>query len=190
MRGLSYNCGQSPTAMPLYEYQCDACGARFELIRKFSDPPLDGLPDLRHGAGSETRSRRRRSSSRAPGWYVTDYARKSGDGDSKGGDSKRRRVESGREVGRQVGRPRPGRAPSPKPKDAARLGRGSQGIGAASDKPRRDACVSRRRTPSVIDPTLVRERPQDVEARLRARGHRSVRRSGGAGGRSRPSAGG
>ena len=24
--------------MPLYEYQCDACGQRFELIQKFSDP--------------------------------------------------------------------------------------------------------------------------------------------------------
>ena len=23
--------------MPLYEYQCDACGQRFEVIQKFSD---------------------------------------------------------------------------------------------------------------------------------------------------------
>ena len=34
--------------MPLYEYQCPTCG-RFEVIRKFSDPPLDELPDLRRG---------------------------------------------------------------------------------------------------------------------------------------------
>ena len=30
--------------MPLYEYECDACGHRFEVIQKFSDPPLDDCP--------------------------------------------------------------------------------------------------------------------------------------------------
>ena len=27
--------------MPIYEYRCAACGARFEEFRKMSDPPLD-----------------------------------------------------------------------------------------------------------------------------------------------------
>jgi len=27
--------------MPLYEYQCDACAQRFEVIRKFSDSPVE-----------------------------------------------------------------------------------------------------------------------------------------------------
>jgi len=67
--------------MPLYEYQCDSCGARFELIRKFSDPPLSVCPTC----GAE--SVRKLISSPAfqfkgSGWYVTDYARKSGDGES------------------------------------------------------------------------------------------------------------
>ena len=62
--------------MPLYEYQCDACGARFELIRKFSDPPLTTCPKC----GAE--SVRKLVSSPAfqfkgSGWYITDYARKS-----------------------------------------------------------------------------------------------------------------
>ena len=30
--------------MPLYEYQCDACGHRFEVIQKFSDPPVESCP--------------------------------------------------------------------------------------------------------------------------------------------------
>ena len=30
--------------MPLYEYQCDACGHRFEKIQKFSDPLVDTCP--------------------------------------------------------------------------------------------------------------------------------------------------
>lgn len=63
--------------MPLYEYQCDACGARTELIRKFSDPPVLVCPKC----GAE--GLRKLVSSPAvqfkgSGWYVTDYARKSG----------------------------------------------------------------------------------------------------------------
>lgn len=72
--------------MPLYEYQCEACGARFELIRKFSDPPLETCPTC--GAGPV----RKLVSSPAfqfkgSGWYVTDYARKSG-GEGTAADSK------------------------------------------------------------------------------------------------------
>ena len=67
--------------MPLYEYQCDSCGARFELIRKFSDPPLTTCPKC----GAE--GVRKLVSSPAfqfkgSGWYVTDYAKKSGEGES------------------------------------------------------------------------------------------------------------
>ncbi len=62
--------------MPLYEYQCDACGARFELIRKFSDPPLqvcatcgaDGVRKLVSSPAFQFKG---------SGWYVTDYAKKS-----------------------------------------------------------------------------------------------------------------
>ena len=30
--------------MPLYEYQCDACAHRFEVIQKYSDAPIDVCP--------------------------------------------------------------------------------------------------------------------------------------------------
>ena len=50
--------------MPLYEYECDACGHRFEVIQKFSDPPLDDVPEVRRRACASC-SRRRRFSSRA-----------------------------------------------------------------------------------------------------------------------------
>ena len=39
-------------AMPLYEYQCDACGQRFEVIQKFSGPPRPSCAALRQGPGS------------------------------------------------------------------------------------------------------------------------------------------
>lgn len=59
--------------MPLYEYQCDACAHRFEVIQKFSDAPVEVCPKC---AGVV----RKLLSSPAiqfkgSGWYITDYAR-------------------------------------------------------------------------------------------------------------------
>jgi putative FmdB family regulatory protein len=59
--------------MPLYEYQCEACDHRFEVIQKFSDAPLETCPKC---AGAV----RKLLSSPAfhfkgSGWYITDYAR-------------------------------------------------------------------------------------------------------------------
>jgi putative FmdB family regulatory protein len=73
--------------MPLYEYQCDACGSRFELIRKFSDPPLEVCPTCGKGPVQKLISSPA-FQFKGSGWYITDYARKSGGGDSKGDDSK------------------------------------------------------------------------------------------------------
>jgi putative FmdB family regulatory protein len=61
--------------MPLYEYECDACGQRYELIRKFSESELDAC--TRCGKGPV----RRLMSSPAiqfkgTGWYITDYSSK------------------------------------------------------------------------------------------------------------------
>jgi putative FmdB family regulatory protein len=83
--------------MPLYEYQCDACGQRFEVIQKFSDPAPDACRKCGKGPV------RRLASSPAiqfkgTGWYITDYAKgnsgaaapgaaKSDGGDSKSSDS-------------------------------------------------------------------------------------------------------
>src|SRR5206468_7361690 len=63
------------TTMPLYEYECDACGRRFELIRRFSDPPADTCAVC--GAGPV----RKLFSSPAiqfkgSGFYITDYPKK------------------------------------------------------------------------------------------------------------------
>jgi putative FmdB family regulatory protein len=64
--------------MPLYEYQCDACGHRFETIQKFSDPPLEHCPKC----GGMVRKLQSAPAFqfKGSGWYITDYARKdSGD---------------------------------------------------------------------------------------------------------------
>ena len=33
--------------MPIYEYECEACGHRHEVLQKISDPLLHRLPELR-----------------------------------------------------------------------------------------------------------------------------------------------
>ena len=66
--------------MPLYEYECDACGQRFEKIQKFSDPPLEECAKCGKGP-----IRKLQSSPaiqfKGSGWYITDYANK-GKGDA------------------------------------------------------------------------------------------------------------
>jgi putative FmdB family regulatory protein len=63
--------------MPLYEYECSQCGRRFELIQRFADPPAEKCVACGQGPVHKLLS--------APavhfkgtGWYVTDYAKKSG----------------------------------------------------------------------------------------------------------------
>jgi len=60
--------------MPLYEYQCRACGHRFERIRKFSDPPLNECPEC--GGEVEKLISAPAIQFKGEGWYITDYARK------------------------------------------------------------------------------------------------------------------
>lgn len=73
--------------MPLYEYQCDACGGRLERIRKFSDPPLDEpcpscgghLTKLISAPGIKFKG---------AGWYVNDYGKSGSAGTAKSSDAK------------------------------------------------------------------------------------------------------
>lgn len=71
--------------MPLYEYQCDACGQRFEVIQKFSDP----APEACRLCGKGPVHRQQASPAiqfKGTGWYITDYARK-GQSDTTSTDS-------------------------------------------------------------------------------------------------------
>src|ERR1700681_2320207 len=73
--------------MPLYEYQCDACGHRFELIKKYSDPPLKICPKC--GGAVHKLQSAPAFQFKGTGWYVTDYAKKDqGSSAKSSGDSK------------------------------------------------------------------------------------------------------
>jgi putative FmdB family regulatory protein len=72
--------------MPLYEYECDACGHRFEVIRKFSDAPLDRCPKC--GGPIHKLQSAPAFHLKGSGWYITDYGRKDSGSGSSGGESK------------------------------------------------------------------------------------------------------
>jgi putative FmdB family regulatory protein len=62
--------------MPLYEYECDTCHHRFEVIQKFSDALVSECPKCKgpvHKLFSSPAIQFKGS-----GWYITDYAKKSG----------------------------------------------------------------------------------------------------------------
>jgi len=81
--------------MPIYEYQCEACGHELEALQKVSDAPLKDCP-----ACGEPGLKKRISAAafrlKGGGWYETDFktgkkknlAGDSGDGASAGGQSK------------------------------------------------------------------------------------------------------
>ena len=59
--------------MPLYEYACERCGEKFEVMQKFSDEPLTthdkcGGPVQRLISAPALQFK-------GSGWYITDYAK-------------------------------------------------------------------------------------------------------------------
>jgi putative FmdB family regulatory protein len=74
--------------MPLYEYQCGKCSHRFEKIQKFTDPAPDACPVC--GEGPVTRLPSSPAIQfKGTGWYITDYAKKSGTDAGKTGSNEK-----------------------------------------------------------------------------------------------------
>jgi putative FmdB family regulatory protein len=73
--------------MPLYEYECEACGHRFEIIQKFSDGPPDACPQCGKGPLQRLQSSPA-FQFKGTGWYVTDYAGKGKNSGEKSGGEK------------------------------------------------------------------------------------------------------
>ena len=68
--------------MPLYEYECETGGHRFEVIQKFSDPPVEKCPTC--GGPVRKLISAPGFQFKGTGWYVTDYARKDQAGQGSG----------------------------------------------------------------------------------------------------------
>ncbi len=58
--------------MPVYEYECSACGGRFEAIQKFSDPLLTECRLCKKGTVRKVLSPTA-FVLKGSGWYATDY---------------------------------------------------------------------------------------------------------------------
>lgn len=70
--------------VPLYEYECQKCGRHTEKIEKVAGPHLKKCPHC--GGAVERLLSAPAVQFKGTGWYVTDYAGKSGKSDS--GESK------------------------------------------------------------------------------------------------------
>jgi putative FmdB family regulatory protein len=79
--------------MPLYEYECDACGRRFEVIQKMSDPVVETCPTC--GGRVHKLQSAPAFQFKGTGWYVTDYAKKDQPAAKTEGDSKTTKTDKG-----------------------------------------------------------------------------------------------
>jgi putative FmdB family regulatory protein len=84
--------------MPLYEYECDACGHRFERIQKFSDPLADTCPKCGGGPVRKLMSSPA-IQFKGSGWYITDYAKKDGARETKGAATDAKDAKTGTDAG-------------------------------------------------------------------------------------------
>lgn len=72
--------------MPLYEYECQSCHQRIEVLQKFSDPPPATCASC--GGALAKLVSAPAFHLKGSGWYATDYAKKSGsDKGSSGADA-------------------------------------------------------------------------------------------------------
>jgi len=62
--------------MPLYEYKCRNCGSNVEFMQKASDPPKKKCPKC--GGHLHKLLSAPALQFKGQGWYVTDYAKRSG----------------------------------------------------------------------------------------------------------------
>lgn len=107
--------------MPIYEYQCLACGHKLEALQKISDSPLTDCPDCRQPQLKKLVSA---SAFRlgGSGWYETDF--KSGNKKNLLGDKADNSVKSGdtpgkdKPTGDSVAKPKEQSSPGSSPATA------------------------------------------------------------------------
>jgi len=78
--------------VPLYEYECDNCGRRTEEIQRVGAPPIGPCDEC--GGEMKRLLSAPAFQFKGTGWYVTDYAKKSGSGGSSGGGTTPDKSES------------------------------------------------------------------------------------------------
>ena len=115
--------------MPLYEYQCDACGGRFEVIQKFSDPPAETCSTCGKGPVQRLISSPA-IQFKGSGWYITDYSQKGKpSGESAGAEKSEKTEKSDKAEKKDAG------ASADKDSKSSSTSDSSSGGGAGTAKP-------------------------------------------------------
>jgi putative FmdB family regulatory protein len=106
--------------MPLYEYECKKCGHRFERIQKFSDAMVKKCPEC--GGKVEQMISAPAVQFKGSGWYVTDYAKRSGSssGSESGGKSEASKESAESAGGKDSKDSKDGKDKKPKTETAAK----------------------------------------------------------------------
>ncbi len=79
--------------MPLYEYECEACAHRFEVIQKFSDAPISVCPKC--GGAVHKLLSSPAIQFKGSGFYLTDYGRGTGSKSESSANTKAGKNDSG-----------------------------------------------------------------------------------------------
>ena len=135
--------------MPLYEYECDACGHRFEQIQKFSDRPVEKCP----ACGAQAVHKLISSPAiqfKGSGWYITDYARK--ERKDKREDQPSAKAEGGKDAETRAG----GESPGQKESTAGKESRSPESRSQKQSRPDTDSPVRKESRDT--------RRPKDVPA--------------------------
>jgi putative FmdB family regulatory protein len=86
--------------MPIYEYRCESCGRRFEKLQRLNDPLCTKCPHC--GGYLKKIPSPPAIQFKGPGFYITDYSKKSGGGDSEGKSEGKPRGEKSGESGKDA----------------------------------------------------------------------------------------
>jgi putative FmdB family regulatory protein len=103
--------------MPLYEYECEKCGHRFEKIQKFSDKMVKKCPEC--GGKVEQMISAPAVQFKGSGWYVTDYANKSNAPASDGGNADAKKEDKSKSDGGKENSPKEGSSKESSGKEAS-----------------------------------------------------------------------
>jgi len=91
--------------MPIYEYQCQACGAILEEFQKVSDAPLKKCPEC----GKNKLEKQVSASAfhlKGSGWYVTDFKDKKSSKDQASESSSTTKTEKSKTTTKKESKPK------------------------------------------------------------------------------------
>lgn len=116
--------------MPLYEFQCQQCGKRTEVLQRFEDPPPAACPAC--GGDLKKLFSAPAVQFKGSGWYVTDYAGKGSAGKAESSEGKAEKAEKADKASDKADSGKKEAAPAAEAKSAGGSSSGSSESSGAS----------------------------------------------------------